>query len=484
MLSSSRFHVKQLAKKGQDNVLILGAAGRDFHDAMSYWFLLPNTKVKAITAQQIPGINKRIFPPELCRNDENDNLYPHGVQIHPEEELESLISGMQVTTCALAYSDLKFETVQSLAARVNAAGAKFVQLPPILTMLESTKPVIAVCASRTGVGKSQTTRYIAKYLKSKGLKVVAVRHPMPYDKDLLSQRCQRYETYQDMDKYNCTIEEREEYDRHIASGTLLFAGVDYEMILREAEKEADVIIWDGGNNDSPFYKPDLLITLVDSLRPLDETGYYPGETNVRMADLIVIAKTNQLDSLQTAVQHEQKLREITKPDIPILFGASIVTPEARDPATNEALGEEEATAMVKGKRVLVIDDGPTLTHGGMAYGAGYVLAKNLGAKEIVDPRPIAKGTLKATFNKFTHLKSVIPAMGYGAEQVHDLRETIEAADCDTIVLGTPFDINRVMKLDKPLVIARYELSIPDHEVVLQEAINSVLDEFGLSFAAA
>ena len=239
MLSESHIHVKQLAKKGQDNVLILGAAGRDFHDFMTYWSHLPNTEVVAITAQQIPGIDNRIFPAELCHNEENGNLYPHGIQIAPEEDLESLIKSKKVTTCVLAYSDLKFETVQSLAARVNAAGAKFVQLPPILTMLESSKPVIAVCASRTGVGKSQTTRYIAKYLKSKGLRVAAVRHPMPYDKDLLSQRCQRYEKEEDMDKYHCTIEEREEYDRHIANHTLLFAGVDYQMILREAEKDAD-----------------------------------------------------------------------------------------------------------------------------------------------------------------------------------------------------------------------------------------------------
>lgn len=244
-----------------------------------------------------------------------------------------------------------------------------------------------------------------------------------------------------------------------------------------------VILWDGGNNDVPFFKPDLHITLVDSLRPTDETGYYPGETNVRMADMIVIAKTNQLEDMTKAEEHETKLRQITKPNIPIVFGASLVTAEARDAQTGESLGQEEAEAMVKGKRVLVIDDGPTLTHGGMAYGAGYVLAKNLGAGEIVDPRPFAKGALKATFEKFTHLKEVIPAMGYGEQQIHDLQATIEAADCDTIVLGTPFDINRVMKLAKPTVIARYELALPKDEKVFQDSIDSVLERFGCSSVA-
>lgn len=282
-----------------------------------------------------------------------------------------------------------------------------------------------------------------------------------------------------MDKYNCTIEEREEYYRHIEEGTLLFAGVDYEMILREAEKEADVIIWDGGNNDLPFYKPDLHICLVDSLRPLDEEHYFPGETNVRLADAVLVTKVNSLDDEQKAHDHAEHLKIITKPNAPILFGNSVVTPEAKDPVTGMPMSKNEAATLVRGKRVLVVDDGPTLTHGGMAFGAGYVLANDLGAAEIVDPRPYAKGSLVGVFEKFPHLKNVLPAMGYSEEQVKDLEATIQAADCDTVVIGTPSDITHLMDFGKPSVMARYELEvIPEHEEQFHATLDRFFDRFG------
>jgi predicted GTPase len=466
------------ADSDRDNVIILGAAGRDFHDFMTYWSTKPNTTVKCFTGAQIPGIDHRVFPPEMCNNDKNNNLYPDGVTIFPESQLEDLIERKQATTCALAYSDLKYDTVQSLASRANAAGCEFIQLAPMQTMIPSSKPVVSICASRTGVGKSQTTRYVADYYKQKGLKVAVIRHPMPYDNVLLDQRCQRYEKLEDMDKYNCTIEEREEYYRHIEDGNLLFAGVDYLMILREAEKEADVIIWDGGNNDVPFYKPDLHICLVDGLRPHDEERYYPGETNVRMADMVMITKVSDLPDIQQAFDQATHLKSITKPNAPIFFGTSVITPEGKDFETGEPLTTEEATALVKGKRVLVVDDGPTLTHGGMPYGVGYVLAKNLGADQIVDPRPFAKGSLVSTYEKFPHLKSVLPAMGYGDEQVRDLESTIQATECDTVILGTPSDISHVMDIGKPVVVARYNLAVvPEHCEDFDKALDSFYDRF-------
>jgi len=456
--------------KPDEQVIILGAAGRDFHDFITYWSKQPDTVVKAFTAQQIPGIDNRRFPAELCNNQLNGNRYPTGLEIRPESTLEQLIQETEATTCALAYSDLKYDTVQSLASRVNAAGCKFVQLPPKFTMVPSTKPVVAICASRTGVGKSQTTRYVANYFKNKGLKVAVVRHPMPYDKDLLSQACQRYEKLEDMDKYHCTIEEREEYFRHIEDGNLLFAGVDYPTILREAEKEADVILWDGGNNDFPFFKPDLHLTLVDALRPMDEEHYYPGEINVRMADAILITK---VDSELSAHQQATRLEHLAKLHTPVFFGKSVVFPEAKDPRTGKLLSDEDAGRLIKDKRVLVIDDGPTLTHGGMPYGAGYVLAKELGGR-VVDPRPYAQGSLKDTFRKFPHLKEVLPAMGYGDDQVRDLAATVEATPCDTVIIGTPSDLTHVLDVKVPSVVARYNLVVhPKHE----EAFESLLDSF-------
>ena len=295
---------------------------------MTYWSKQPNVQVEAFTATQIPGIDNRHFPPEMCNNQQNENIYPNGLNVHPESALEELIESTKADTCALAYSDLSYDTVQKLASRVNAAGCKFVQLPPRLTMLESTKPVVSVCASRTGVGKSQTSRYIARYFRDKGLKVAACRHPMCYDKDLLSQRFQRFETEEDMDKYNCTIEEREEYFGHIRDGTLLYAGVDYEMILRDAEKYADIILWDGGNNDLPFFKPDLHITLVDSLRPTDQEHFYPGEVNVRLADLVMLAKVDKDTGRDQAAQHAKQLQPLLRPFTPVLFGGSSIKPEA------------------------------------------------------------------------------------------------------------------------------------------------------------
>jgi predicted GTPase len=354
-----------------------------------------------------------------------------------------------------------------------------VQLPPSLTQLKSTKPVVAIVASRTGVGKSQTTRWVANYFKNHHhLKVAVIRHPMPYDQDLNFQRCERFETMADMDKYRCTIEEREEYYRHIDDGNLLFAGVDYEMILRQAEQDADLILWDGGNNDCSFYQPTVTITLVDSLRPTDELHYFPGETNVRLANAILITKTNELASLDQAEQHAQQLREkklLKSNNIPIVFGRSKIVPQTKN-ADGVVLDVDTAAQMVQGKRVLVVDDGPTLTHGGLASGAGYALAKQLHALEIVDPRPFAQGSLVDVFTKFPHLSNVLPAMGYGAQQIQDLKATIDhaAESCDTIVIGTPMDMSQVFTLDKPVVVARYDLEIvPQHQKIFYQVLDSV-----------
>lgn len=470
MLSKFMFKkpaAKHTVHKDRDveKVMILGAAGRDFHDFQVYWSGLPDVEVVCFTGTQIPGITGRLFPPELCNNAHNKNSYPKGIEIFDEANMESLIETYKVDTVALAYSDLPYDTVQSLAAQANACGCKFVQLPPKLTMLTSTKPVIAVCASRTGVGKSQTTRYISKYYKGKGYTVAVVRHPMPYDKDILSQRCQRYQTIEDLDKYYCTIEEREEYYPHIMEGTLLFAGVDYEMILRQAEKDADIVIWDGGNNDLPFFKPDVHLTLVDALRPAHEKHYYPGEINVRMADAILMAKVNMLPNMDSAYEQAQGLKELT--EAPVLFGKSIVAPVT-----------ENASDLVNGKRVLVVDDGPTLTHGGMSYGAGYVLAKQLGAGTIVDPRPHAKGSLIQVFEKFPHLNNVLPAMGYSDGQIQDLTDTINAAECDVVVLGTPSGIVNLLHIEKPTVVARYDLQVDDQSVAeFEKLLDSVVEKF-------
>ena len=358
----------------------------------------------------------------------------------PEDELENLISQHNVDIVVFSYSDITHETVMHLASRTVAAGASFMLLGHEQTAIPSTKPVIAVCAARTGSGKSQTTRAVAKVLKEKGKRIAVIRHPMPYG-DLAKQAVQRFETYSDLDLHETTIEEREEYEPHIDEGNLLFAGVDYEAILREAEESADVILWDGGNNDSSFYKADLYITLLDALRPGHSVSYHPGEVNLRLADVLIINKIDTADP-EDITQVERTATEYNS-------RAEIVL--ARSPVT---LDDPDA---VSGKRVLVIEDGPTLTHGGMTFGAGYVAAKAAGAESIVDPRPYATGSIKGTFDKFSHLKDVLPAMGYGDEQVEELETTINAVPCDIVVAGTPIDVTRIITVNKPMVRARYEL---------------------------
>jgi predicted GTPase len=456
-----------------ENVIIMGAAGRDFHDFMTYWSLQPNTIVKCFTETQIPGIEYRTFPSEMCNNSKNGNLYPEGIKIYPESMLEKLIDHHHITTCTLAYSDLSYDKVQSLASRVSAAGAKFVQLPPKLTQLKSTKPVVAICATRTGTGKSQTTRFVAEYLKNRRKKVAVVRHPMPYDRVLLHQRCQRYETLDDLVRYNCTVEEREEYELHIEAGNLLFAGVDYEMILQQAEDEADIIIWDGGNNDFPFFKPDLQIVVADALRASHESHYFPGEVNVRCADIVLINKVNSLPDISLAYDQARLLRPLIREGVPVLFGNSIVSPEAN----GKMLSDKEAGMLVKGKRVLVIDDGPTLTHGGMPFGAGYVLAKQLEAGELVNPRKHAKGSYIGIFQQNPHLENVMPAMGYGKHQIEDLEATVHDAsgEAECIIAGTPIDLTKIMKIEKPYLRARYRLElVPEYD---SKSFTDSLDNF-------
>lgn len=416
------------------NVIVLGAAGRDFHDFNTYWRDREDCRVVAFTAAQIPDIDGRTYPPELT-----GPRYPEGIPIHAEEELTDLIREHDVDTVTMAYSDLPHSVVMHKAALANAAGADFVMLAAQRTMLRSTKPVIAICAVRTGCGKSQTTRYVADILKGMGKRVAAVRHPMPYG-DLTKQICQRFAALEDLDTHECTIEEREEYEPHIVNGNLCFAGVDYERILREAEKEADVILWDGGNNDTPFYAPDLLIVVADPHRPGHELRYYPGETNVRMADVVLVNKTDT--AKQADIDSELEVIRSLNPQAQVVMADSPVTLEGSVPSG--------------GKRVLVVEDGPTVTHGEMAYGAGWVAAQQLGA-ELVDPRPAAVGTIRETFAKYDHLQQVLPAMGYGSTQITELEQTINAIDCDAVLIGTPIDLGRVLKINKPALRVKYEL---------------------------
>jgi predicted GTPase len=420
---------------GQTNVIILGAAGRDFHDFNVYYKDNPRYRVVAFTATQIPDIEGRVYPPELA-----GGSYPEGIAIHAEGELPELIARHEVDECCMSYSDLPHQEVMHKAAIVNAAGADFRMLGHNSSMLVSSKPVIAVCAVRTGCGKSQTSRRVNEILKAMGKKVATIRHPMPYG-DLREQICQRFATFEDMDKHKCTIEEREEYEPHLAVGNIVFAGVDYGRILEEAEKEADVILWDGGNNDLPFYKPDLHIVVADPHRAGHELGYYPGETNARMADVVVINKVGTADPSNVETV-ERNIRGMNP-------GALII--RANSPVTVEEADK------VRGKRVLVVEDGPTLTHGEMTYGAGHVAAREAGAAAIVDPRPHAVGSIKATFEKYTHISEVLPAMGYGAQQMSELEATINAVDCDLVLIGTPIDLSRLLKIDKPSLRVRYEL---------------------------
>ncbi|MGE5264879.1 MAG: cyclic 2,3-diphosphoglycerate synthase [Acidobacteriota bacterium] len=419
----------------QDQVIIMGAAGRDFHNFNVYFRDNPAYTVVAFTATQIPNIEWRLYPSTLA-----GSLYPKGIPIFPESELTTLIQKHQVNQVIFAYSDVSHETVMNRASIVLAAGADFRLLGPRATMLKSTKPVIAICAVRTGSGKSQTTRAVAGILKAMGKRVVAVRHPMPYG-DLTKQMVQRFAEYADLIKHETTIEEREEYEPHLNRGTVVYAGVDYEKILRQAETEADIILWDGGNNDFPFYQPDLLIVVADPHRPGHELTFYPGETNLRMADVVVI---NKVDT--ASVENVNIVRTNTREVNPT---ASII--EAASPIFVDDPGA------IRGKRVLVVEDGPTLTHGGMTYGAGIVAAQKFGAREIVDPRPYAVGTIKETFAKYPGTGALLPAMGYGGEQVKELEATINAAPVDLVLIATPIDLRRIIEIKHATDRVRYEL---------------------------
>ncbi|MBU1220136.1 cyclic 2,3-diphosphoglycerate synthase [Myxococcota bacterium] len=416
-------------------VLILGAAGRDFHNFNVYYRNNENYEVVGFTATQIPQIDGRTYPPVLA-----GELYPKGIQIYSEDDMEKLIKDLAVEEVVIAYSDLPHNTVMNLGSRATAAGADFRILGPDNTMVKSTKPVISICAVRTGCGKSQTTRYISDILKANGLKTVAIRHPMPYG-DLAKQAVQRFADYADLDKHNCTIEEREEYESHIDMGNVVYAGVDYEAILRQAEQEADVILWDGGNNDWPFYKSDLEIVVADPFRPGHESTFFPGETNFRRAQIIIINKASTAKN-EDVVAVEKAAKDMN-PSAVVIRAASEVTVENPE--------------LVKGKKVLIIEDGPTLTHGGMAIGAGFVAAQKYEAGEIIDPRPFAKGSILAVFNKYSHLGKVLPAMGYYPDQLKDLEDSINGSNAESVVSGTPIDLTRILKVSKPMTRVRYEL---------------------------
>ena len=418
-------------------VIIMGAAGRDFHNFNVYFRDNANYEVVAFTATQIPNIDGRKYPASLA-----GKLYPRGIDIYPEKDLPELIKKHKAEQVVFAYSDIAHVDVMHKASIVNAVGADFRLMGGNQTAVKSKVPIIAICAVRTGSGKSQTTRAIATILRAKGRRVVAIRHPMPYG-DLEKQAVQRFATYEDLDKHECTIEEREEYEPHIDKGIIVYAGVDYERILRQAEQEADVILWDGGNNDTPFYVPDLHIVVADPHRAEHGKLYHPGETNMRMADVIIVNKMDTADPKKVELV-KQVVTELN-PKAKLILADSPVT--AEDPKA------------IKGKKVLVIEDGPTVTHGEMSFGAGMIAAQNCGAKEIIDPRPFAVNSIKATFEKYKHLEKVLPAMGYGNHQVQDLQETINRAKCDVVVSGTPIDLRRVLKANKPLIRVRYDLKV-------------------------
>ena len=416
-------------------VIIMGAAGRDFHNFNVYYRNNPEYEVVAFTATQIPGIEKRGYPPELAGPN-----YPKGIPIYPESMLPELIKKFNIEEVVFAYSDVSHEYVMHKASIALANGPDFRLMGPTTTMVKSKVPVVSVCAVRTGSGKSQTSRKVARTLKKLGFKVVVIRHPMPYG-DLTKQIWQRFASYEDLDKNDCTIEEREEYEPHIDIGIIVYAGVDYEKILREAEKEADIIVWDGGNNDIPFYHTDMHIVVADPHRPGHELTYHPGETNLRMADIVIINKVDTADPRNVAtVRNNTKM---VNPDATIIEAASPITVDNPE--------------LINGKKVLVVEDGPTLTHGSMAYGAGMIAAERLGAGEMVDPRPYAVGSIVTTFQKYSHLGAILPALGYGKDQIHELEETINATPCDVVLIGTPIDLRRVLKINKPAVRAKYEL---------------------------
>jgi predicted GTPase len=415
--------------------LIMGAAGRDFHNFNTYFRGNKDYEIVAFTATQIPDIEGRLYPPELA-----GDLYPKGIPIRAEEELLALIKEHGVEQVVFAYSDVPHEYVMHKASLVIAAGADFRLLGTHATQVKSTKPVVSVCAVRTGAGKSQTTRRVSLILREMGYKVAAIRHPMPYG-NLIRQEVQRFADYGDLDEHECTIEEREEYEPHLDNGVIVYAGVDYEKIVRQAEQEVDIVLWDGGNNDFSFYVPDFQIVVADPHRPGHESKYYPGETNVLMADVFVINKVDTAEP-DAVIQLRENLRRLNPNAIQI---------EAASPLF---VDDPEA---IRGKRVLVVEDGPTLTHGEMAYGAGYVAARRFGAAEIVDPRPFAVRSIAATYQKYPKTGPILPAMGYGDAQTRDLEETINKADVDMVIIGTPIDLTRVLKINKPYQRVRYEL---------------------------
>lgn len=437
------------------NVVIIGAAGRDFHNFNTFFRNKEEYNVVAFTAAQIPDIDGRKYPAELA-----GKLYPNGIPIVSEEELPRLIKEKNVHDCVFSYSDVKYQNVMRISSIVNAAGANFMLLGPNETMLKSTKPVIAVVATRTGCGKSQTSRKVIEYLMGLGLKVVAVRHPMPYG-DLVAQKVQRFATVEDLKKHKCTVEEMEEYEPHVVRGNVIYAGVDYEAILREAEKDpsgCDVILWDGGNNDFSFYKPDLTITVADPHRPGNEVSYYPGEVNLRMADVVVI---NKMDS--AAPEGIQMVRDNIRrvnPKAIVVDGASPI--------------KVDNPELITGKRYLIVEDGPTLTHGEMKIGAGTIAARKFGASEEVDARPFLVGKLKETYQIYPNIGRILPAMGYGEQQLKDLEGTINATDCDSVIIGTPIDLNRIIKIKKPSTRVYYdlvEIGLPDLKGVLEKFVK-------------
>ena len=441
---------KIMSKK---NVIIMGAAGRDFHNFNTYYRDNEAHEVVAFTATQIPDIEGRRYPAELA-----GRLYPDGIPIYAEEDLARLIKELKADDCVFSYSDVSYQHVMSVGAKVNAAGANFVMLGPRDTQIKSTKPVISVGAVRTGCGKSQTSRRIIEILMEKGLKVVAIRHPMPYG-DIAAQKVQRFAELSDLEKHNCTVEEMEEYEPHVIRGNVIYAGVDYEAIVRAAEEDpkgCDVVLWDGGNNDFSFYKSDLHVTVVDPHRPGHELTYYPGNVTLRLADVVVINKMDSADAKGIEIVRRNIATE--NPDAIVIDGAS--TLDIDDPA------------VVRGKKVLVVEDGPTLTHGEMKIGAGVVAAQKFGAAGLVDPRPYIVGRLAETFEKYPDIGEVLPAMGYGEQQLKDMEATINKTECDAVVIGTPIDLNRIIKINKPNTRVYYNL-----QEIGRPDFNGVLDDF-------
>jgi predicted GTPase len=436
----------------KQRVIILGAAGRDFHDFNTFFRGNPDYEVVGFTATQIPNISGRVYPAEIAGAD-----YPDGIPILAEQEIEEIIRREQIDSCVFSYSDISHEYVMHMASRVLAGGASFTLLGPRQMMLQSIRPVVSVCAVRTGSGKSQTTRYVVSRLRDFGRTPVVVRHPMPYG-DLTQQRVQRFKTYEDLEIHDVTIEEREEYEPHIRRGTVVYAGVDYEAILRQAEEDGDVILWDGGNNDLPFYTSDLHIVIADPHRPGHELTYHPGEANLRLADVVIINKSDSarpedIDTVRHNVEY--------------------ANPEARLFVARSPLSVDKPE-LLKGRRVLAIEDGPSLTHGELKFGAASLAAQNHGAAELVDPRPFAVGSIIATFEKYSSTGPVLPAMGYGEEQIAELQETIQRSDADVVVVGTPIDLARLIEINKPVVRVSYDLAV-DEADELDRLLKSAID---------